>query len=80
MNLVSLKNNFHLKLHEDTLRRSVWRLSMSSSELMIFKHLVSSAYRNGVEWTVDRGRSLMKIPNNNGPNMLPCGTPDSTAQ
>ena len=38
---------------------------MSLSELMMFKHLVSSAYINGVEWTVDRGRSLMKIPNNN---------------
>ena len=50
---VSLKNNFHLKLHEDTLRRSVWRLSMSLSELMMFKQLVSSAYINGVEWTID---------------------------
>ena len=26
---------------------------MSLSELMMFKHLVSSAYRNGVEWIVD---------------------------
>ena len=43
------------------------------------EQIVSSAKRKGMECLNDDGISLM-ILNNSGPRMLPCGTPESTAQ
>ena len=45
---------------------------------IVWIHLVSSAY-NRVFTVANRdGMSLMKMRNNSGPSILPCGTPDVT--
>ena len=48
-------------------------------EVMVWCSLVSSAYREGlVSFSINSGRSLMKIMKSKGPRMLPSGTPEVT--
>ncbi len=47
---------------------------------MHFTSFVSSANKYGSADEMHSGRSLIKIINNSGPRMLPCGTPDITGR
>ena len=59
--------------------RVVCRDRQSLTELTFLYSLVSSAYNAALTPpTVSPRRSLIKIANNNGPNRLPCGTPEVT--
>ena len=43
-NLLSLKNNYHLRLHKEKLSRSFWRSCVSANERTAFRHFESSTY------------------------------------
>ena len=59
--------------------RVVCRDRQSLTELTFLYSSVSSAYNAALTPpTVSPRRSLIKIANNNGPNRLPCGTPEVT--
>ena len=42
--------------------------------------MLSSAKKSAEQCLIDRGKSLIKIKNNVGPRIEPCGTPESVCE
>ena len=77
--LSKLKAIFQTSLRSTRLSISPWNSTQSLADLMVRKHLASSANSaNVLQWDTARGISLMNNTNRAGPSRESCGTPEVT--